>query len=546
MDKLKYLFLEQLYHGLEKQSIAKCSDWAQRYRIMGQPFPGPYRFTYHPWVKQMHDDESPFIVGQKGAQVGFTEVALNKAFYAIDIKLWSVFYVLPASIPDATDFSASRFDVALELSNHLNKLFSETKNIGHKRAGNCNFFLRGSRSRSQLKSLPINLLILDELDEMVQENISLALERLSGQKEKQVFMLSTPTIENTGINAYYRESTQASFTFSCPHCNQYITLQYPDSIKITAEHLHDQRINDTHLICYKCHKKLDHETKTEWLAAGQWVEQYPGRNIKGYHVNQLYSTTVTPVEFAIAYFKAQSNPSDEQEFFNNKVGITHTVEGAKITDQHIQSCTKEFVKHMPLQSTLITMGIDVGKWIHYEVDDWLFTGALTSDINLLAIPRILAEGKVLNFEDLVVIMRDYKVLFSVIDAQPEKRKAFELAQQLYGRIKLCYYTTQIQGKQIVPSEEHAIQVDRTSWLDLSLGRFKNQTIDLPQDLSIEYKNNIKALVRVYKKDQSGNPIGVYVKNENDADHFAHARNYSEIALKFAATLASSQTIKGIL
>ena len=130
---------------------------------MGQPYPGLLNHKHHPWTKAMRDCEDEFIVGQKAAQLGFTEVALDKCFYAIDIKGLSVMYVLPASNPDASDFSTSRFDPALELSPHLEHLFSEVKNIGHKRAGSANLYLRGSRSRSQLKSVPVGLLILDEM-----------------------------------------------------------------------------------------------------------------------------------------------------------------------------------------------------------------------------------------------------------------------------------------------------------------------------------------------------------------------------------------------
>ena len=66
-------------------------------------------------------------------------------------------------------------------------------------------------------------------------------------------------------------------------------------------------------------------------------------------------------------------------------------------------------------------------------------------------------------------------------------------------------------------------------------------IKLPYDISMEYKEHMKALVRIYSKDSSGNPIGRY-ENGNDADHFAHARNYAEIAFAVGASIGGSQTI----
>jgi hypothetical protein len=86
-------------------------------------------------------------------------------------------------------------------------------------------------------------------------------------------------------------------------------------------------------------------------------------------------------------------------------------------------------------------------------------------------------------------------------------------------------------------------VDRTSWLDLSLGRFKNGTITLPMDTSIDYKQHIMAQVRIPKKDANGNPIASYETPGNRHDHYGHARNYAEIALQFALGLGISTDIR---
>src|SRR5262249_14884021 len=157
-------------------------------------------------------------VGQKAAQMGFTETVLNIVFYHIDVKAVDCLYVLPAKTPDASDFSAARFDPALESSPHLANLFSDVKNVGHKRAGTATLYVRGSRSRAGLKSIPTGLIILDEVDEFDQENIPLAMERAAGQVEKMVWMISTPTIDNFGINKYYLQSSQNHFHFKCPCC----------------------------------------------------------------------------------------------------------------------------------------------------------------------------------------------------------------------------------------------------------------------------------------------------------------------------------------
>ena len=550
---LKDFLVNQIVSGLKRKSITKCSDYAMSYRVMGKPFPGNWTFDHHPWLKGIHDCDAESIIGQKSAQMGYTEVALNLGFKAVDIDAISVLYVLPASTPDASDFSSARFDPALEMSSHLSNLFTDVRNVGHKRAGSASWYIRGSRSRSQLKSIPVGLVIVDEKDEMIQENVAMIFERMSGQLAKQNFQISTPTIDNFGINADFRISTQASFFFKCPCCSKKTHLVFPDCLVITAEEVTDQKIKNSYMICKECKGKLNHEDKINFLSLknSEWVKSYTDRDIEGFHINQLYSMTVRPWEVAHLYLKSQSNPADEQEFYNSKLGLPHVVEGARVLDADIEKCIGTFKKvaRAP-ENSLVTMGVDVGKFLHYEIDQWyLDENALGTDVSLLAKPKILQEGKVLDFENLDELMQRFLVHFCVIDANPERRKALEFAQRFWGRVRMCYYGNNIgHSKQIHlhDEEEHSLTVDRTSWLDVSLSRFRNGRILLPIDLSIEYKQQIKAPVRVYEKDKNGNPIGRYIISPNDEDHHAHSRNYAEIALPLAANLSMAYDLGKIL
>ena len=540
---------ERIASGLKRKTITSCSRWAENYRVMGKPYPGKWTFDHHPWVREMHDCDDNIIVGQKAAQMGFTEVALNKVFYEIDVNATSCLYILPASTPDAKDFSSARFDPALELSSHLQNLFSDVKNVGHKRAGSANLFIRGTRSPNHLKSLPVGFIVADELDEMVQKHLALASERLSGQVEKQEFKISTPTIDDFGINAEYRRSTQDHFFFKCPRCSRLIELIFPECMVITSDDPDDIKIKGTYIVCSKCKGRLEHEDKINFLKNGIWVPAKTDKMIRGFHINQMYSMSIEPYELARLYLTAQTNPSDEQEFFNSKLGLTHVVEGASVTDSELVKCQGSHKKTTrDTSGSLITMGVDVGKFLHFEICKWhIDTTKQTSDINIMSTAIILNEGKVSHFEELDLLMRDFNITFCVIDANPERRKALEFAQRFWGSVRLCFYTSGLSGKaiKIHPEHEHTISVDRTSWLDLSLARFMRTAIKLPVDTSFEYKAHIKSLVRIYSKDASGNPVGKYTKG-NVADHFAHARNYCEIALSLGANLGASHNIEGVL
>lgn len=542
---LAQLIAERVASGLKRKSIVSCSRWAEAYRVMsGQDGPYPWRFTYHPWLKGMHDSDAEMNVGQKAAQMGYSENVLNRTYYTLDVKRQDVLYVLPNTTPDASDFSSGRFAPALELSPHLANMFTDANNVGHKRAGSSNLYIRGSRSRSQLKSVPVGFLVLDELDEMTAENIPMAFERMSGQREKASWLISTPTIENYGINDYFSKSSQNHFFFECPSCSRRIELTWPESIIITADSFDDPRLKDTHLICTECKAVLPHETKHEWLATGEWVESFPNRDIKGWFITQLYSCMVPPKTIAEFFIRSTTDKAAEVEFYNQKLGRPHAVDGAKLNDDDINGCIAGYKRgELATQMGLVTMGVDVGSVLHFEIDDWTLSPMASGiDLNIYAESRVLLFGKVKHFEELDELMLKWGIRYCVIDAQPERRKSLEFANRFYGRVKVCFYGNGVNGRMLMVNEaENSVTVDRTTWLDLSLGRVRRQKpwIMLPSDVDAEYRSHLKALVRDYRTDQHGNPVGRYIKAEKDPDHYAHARNYAEIALPLAASVGSS-------
>ena len=549
-NNLGNLFRDTVTAGLKRQSITTPSKWARNYRIMPAPFPGKWTPGPAPWTLGMHDSEAMLNVGQKAAQLGYTETLLNITFFKIDIEHKDCLYILPSKTPDASEFSAARFDIALELSPHLTNLFSNVKNVGHKRAGAANLYIRGSNSRSGLKSIPVGFIAMDEVDEMNQDNIPLAEERTSGQPESQIWKISTPTIPNIKINAAYQATTQEHYVFKCIHCSQRIELTWPESIVMTAEHKDDPNIKNSYLICTKCKGVLPHETKRDWLSVdnAEWVPfGDPNHDARGFYINQLYSIASQPWKIVKKYFEGLIDKPSEQEFFNSKMGLPHIVEGAKITDSEIKNAYYSRSKNDPPPSNkIVTMGVDQGRWLHYEIDAWTFP-KLGNDLNMVAECEVLTEGKCVDFNELHALMKQWQVIKCVIDAQPDRRMAYEFACNFYGHVELCFYGRGQQKKTITiapDADSHVITVDRTSWLDVALNRFRTKTIRIPQDTSQEYIDHVQSLVRHYQKDSYGNPISLYVNI--GPDHFGHARCYAEIALPLAASLTTNEDISVFL
>ena len=534
---LKEQFLQRIQQGLQRSSIQSPSRWAENYRMMDHPYPGRWTWDYHPWLKDMHDSRATHNIGQKAAQMGYTELGLNLVFYSMDILRVDCMYILPNTKPDAADFSTGRFNRAIELSPHIKNMFTETNNVGHKKSGNVNLYVRGSNSRAQLKSVPISGLVFDELDEMMQKNLALAEERQSGQVIKWNWKISTPTIPGNGINKYYNDSTQEHFFFRCPSCSKLIELKFPESLVITGTSLHDPDLAKSHLICTECKCVLQHENKKYMLKNGIWVPSQHTRDTRGFGVSQLYSSTMPPAEIAEKVIKAESDQFEEQELYNSKLGLPHVARGARVTKVDVDRCMKshKMIDGTPDSTRLITMGVDVGRLCHVEISEWFLSGndAVGPDVNMHAFPTVL-KALTCDFPELNKLMRFFQVRAAVIDFLPETRKSLEFANTFPGFVWCCMYNHHVKAKNITSTEKaFTVSVNRTSWLDLSLGRFMSGMIHLPQDIPEDYRIHVQAPIKVPRRDANGESVSFYETPGSLADHFAHARNYCEIALPFA-------------
>ena len=534
-------FSKVLHSSLDAQTTLRCSRWATKYRVMGEPFSGPYSFLHHPWAEQPHDDNHEFIAVMKGAQLGWTEWAINRTLFTLDQLKRNVAYILPTERPSAVNFSKGRINTVCELSSYFATLFNKSNSETHKvtKYGN-NLYMRGANSRSGIKEYSVSLMVLDEVDEMSFEAIGLAKERLSGQPDgkRQLLMLSTPSTEGKGIHNQFQDSTQSKFVFKCPYCNKYISFEYPQSLVITADSVTDPNIENSYYICYDCKHKIDQNSKQELYKNSLWIDSYPDRPIKGYQVSQLYSCAIGPNVIAKAEVQGRYNIALKTEFYNSKLGQAFVAEGASISQKDINECigghSNGDIKQK--RDLLVTMGIDVGQAKHHvSIVGWNLTSS-SRDIVEASEGKLLYFGTVDNFGEADDLMQMWQPRRIVIDAQPDTKNSIMLCKKYNGICFVCYYSLSKIIKQIVMGNVNdcSVSVSRTYWLDSVLGKVRNKSILFPSDLNIEYQNHLKALAKTYKNDDEGNPYNEFVKKESASDHYYHSLTYATIALGLCA------------
>ena len=505
-----------------KERTEPCSRFAEKNRTMGQPYPGPLTHRYHPWTREIRDCQARMMVAQKCAQSGYTEAGLDRAFWDLVVNLRDVLYVLPDD-GAASDFSSGRVNPAIEMSRRLSEHFTDCNNVGHKRAGAVNLYIRGAKSRTGLKSVPVANLVLDELNEMPENNVELVFERVSGQPEEivRIAMFSTPTIPDFGISEFIKSSSRAEFYITCPNCKKRIPLHWPRNFCLDR----------VAVVCHLCDKVIpfDRETKVAMLATGEWVHEFPELRKRGagyYNLNQLYSCSVSPQTIKEAWNKAQIKVAAEQEFFNSKMGLPHVAAGAKLSVTDVRNCHTD--DPMVTSAPISTIGVDVGKWYYWAASEWAKIDANGRDDEPLNWRRrLLCAGKCLSTEELAEVFYRFNPRRIVVDAQPETREVRRLAK-VFKVLWLCWIK-EISDTMRVREPLRSLDINRTEWLDLLFDRVRRGKghFLIPRTVGKEFEDHLTVPTRVYVRDRKGNVLARY--QSPGEDHYAFAATLDEVA-----------------
>jgi phage terminase large subunit GpA-like protein len=554
--KLDNVF-SKLTTGLQRAGITDTSEWAEMYRILDGK---PYKFDLYPWAKEISDVLGEFCV-MKGSQIGLTQLALNRAFKTIDIDKESVLYILP-TLPMANRFSDTKFNPAIQESPQLRGLFTDVDSKNTKVSGRVALFILGSRSRADLKGVTVKDVYIDEYDECDQSVIKLARERSSSFEDRSTLgVFSTPTTPGHGVHELYDLSTKEIFQFKCPHCKKWTWMDWDDvehdmgggyvkygNIVVAGTDPEDPFVNTSYFITSCCNKPLSQEDKLKALIGqNQFVAEHPTKLMRGFYVNQLVSPTVNAKKVARNFLQAVGDPMAMQEFKNHQIGTVHVDPDSTLSwDLFDHAMRKKYAqRERPSGNNLITIGVDIGTKIHYVVAAY----NVSKKYNLLTNSEcmILKSGELDDFEQVDLLMKQYKAHFLVVDAQPEKRKSLELAERWGSQAKVCFYSSvnKTSDDHKNPDSKMSVTVDRTAWLDAVYNRFKKGSIFLPLDSPKEFYPHMMALVKKYEYNKDKDMVAKYVKS-NKNDHYCHALLYSNVAFILAIGFKMNRSIEDIM
>ena len=506
VESTKSDLLEQLCVSLdqrfgESEDIGKpFHDWVKAITLDGKPF----TYDRHEYLIKPYKDDHPHQVEQKAAQMGLTSKAMLRVAYGARYGGYrGILYLFPSK-SDVTDFSKGRIDPLIdENPDTIGKWLKDTDAANIKRIWNAFLYLRGMKSRVGLKSIPVDFVVFDELDEAPQNALDMAMERMAHSEFKEVLKLSNPTLPDYGIDKAFQETDQRYWLLRCKNCGGYTCLEdtFPDCL-VTLN-------GNVIRACQKCKAELN-------PSIGQWVAKRPSITGKrGYHYSQLFSHFVDPGDI-LHQFRTTNNLTD---FYNLKIGVAYVEAENRLSVQEVLAlCGNEGIASEDPRPCF--MGIDQGKDLHVVIGKKHPQKA----------GKIIHLGIYKDWEELDRLMKNFKVVRCVVDALPETRNARAFAERFRGKVYLNYYNEHQKGHYAWNEKELIVSCNRTESLDASHREVMDQSIILPKQCEIvkEFANHLHNVAKKLEEDEeTGSKRYVYVKL--GPDHFRHAFNYEAMA-----------------
>lgn len=484
---------------------------------------GPFTFSNHEYQEAILKEDAPRQVLKKGTQLGISETQILKSMHGLLYGRYpqGVLYLFPTQ-NDVYDFSRARFGPLLTENPEIGKEVRETESVTLKKVRKSMLYLRGARASSkiegvkamatQLIAIPVDRIVFDERDNMADNMIDLALERLGHSSVKEEVYLGTPSIPDYGVDRLYSESDQRVWEIKCSHCNTgtVLEIEFPSCLL----ELSDGRVIRA---CKKCKQEI-------FPKDGQWIIQYPQRSkdLTGFWISRLNSG-YADLKKILRTFQDASN-KNKAEFYNSTLAQGYVAAENRLIVQTVYTACGQDAMAMNHKGPC-AMGVDVGGTLHVLV-------AFKPKEKQI---QICYLARVSSFNDVHDIAKRFNVKFAVVDAEPEVHKAREFQSAEGYPVFLCDYQDSVMGE-VWDAEKKRVKVNRTEICDTSHGLFSSGLILPRRSEEVEiFAKQCCGTAKVLQEDQETGSRE-YRYRKLGEDHYRHALNYLWLAAQRIKTI----------
>lgn len=361
-----------------------------------------------------------------------------------------------------------------------------------------------TKDSDNLRSIPCDLIIRDELDLMDPDMVYMSKQRLKRSLFAHELNYASPTFPGYGIDAAYEESDQRKWQIKCGSCGKYTCLGETFQNSIIKKD--DKWIRS----CIHCHKEI-------FVGDGKWVSEYPDRREAGFWVSGFLSPLADLDEYMYQYNNVEG--ARMSEFMRSTLGIAVTEAENQLDEVVVLSrCTKDANQMVSTGETV--MGVDIGKKIHVTIG--IRTARETYEI--LSITRV---NDLTELHDLALKMNVHN---AVIDSGPYDHGVRDFQKTEPYTVYLCQYSEQMPGKPNFNGREGIVKVNRNEWCDKVHALFADNNIKIPR-ISPEVSEYAREMTRTAKTiiehPETGLPKPRWVKL--GPDHYFHSTLYFLLA-----------------
>jgi hypothetical protein len=466
---------------------------------------GTFSFKRHEYLETPYKDTHPQQVEMKCTQMGGTIRALLRAFYlTLFVDVVGVMYLFP-SRTGSGEFTRSRVDPLIASNpDELAAFIKDTDNVSLKRVCGRNLIFRGAKSKEGLRSDPVDAVFYDEFDLFPDGVQGAARGRMAHSDLKIEHYLSNPTLPDQGIDLVFQQSDQRHWMLKCPKCNDWTCLEdnFPDCLV--------EWKGDVVRLCMHCRDAaLD-------PAKGLWIPKYPKvTDWRGYHYSHLFSQFEQPRDI-LAKWEKLTKASERESFYNFVLGQPYVEAENRLSIEAVLGlCGPDAIASSDRGPCY--MGVDQGIGLHVVI------GKLHPD-------KVVYIGVLKDWEDLDRLMKDYRVVSCVVDAQPERRASKSFADRFPGKVWLNFYSETQKAGYSWNDDSRYVSSNRTESMDESHAMLALEQVELPQRNSVieEFAKHCHAVARKLEESPDGSRAYRYVKLKGE-DHYRHAWNYAAIA-----------------
>lgn len=485
--------------------------WAEGYRLYIPSAGSYFTFKGHEYLQEPYSCTAPLQVYIKGAQMGYSVRAKVRSFHDLIYRLKTgLAYYFPTK-SDVTEFSKSRFGPFIENNPLIKSMVKDTDSANIKRVGNCMLYLRGLKTAISAKSISVDKLIFDEIDEADPAMVDLATKRLDHSDIKEIEIFSTPTDCDYGVDLWFQKTDQRFRMMWCDHCMKHTTCfeeDFPECVRQTD--------SGVLRVCKKCQREILLGDERHEYVAKYPNKEYRGRPAVGFCAGQLHSEYVTPDEILEDYYTTKYI----QDFWNSRMARAYTDAHNRMDVSHVIGlCGSHGIENRSAVPTCI--GIDVGPVKHHVVIGRKEYGGSI---------RIIWIGET-DWNGLDDLMKRYNG-YAIQDGLPEPNKSAAWVKKWPYRAWSCFYSKSPKTGKMWNDDEKKITVYQSMAMDSSHAMLQEGKVILPRksdviDTFAKHCHNVAR--KKIEDEETGSIYNKWVKLGED--HYRKAFSYMVLAME---------------